>query len=73
MAGHFIAFCKSPVDRKWYCYNDASAFEINDPRYQNNDQIESIPYVLYYQKCNPNKKGNTLKIRLTSLIFKSAP
>ena len=23
MTGHFIAFCRSPVDGKWYCYNDA--------------------------------------------------
>ena len=58
MAGHFIAFCKSPVDDKWYCYNDADVYEIDDPRYQNNDQIEGIPYVLYYQRYNPNKKIN---------------
>ena len=56
MAGHFIAFCKSPNDEKWYCYNDASVHEIYDPRIQNNEQIEGIPYVLFYQKYNPNKK-----------------
>ena len=55
MAGHFIAFCKSPEDGKWYCYNDADVKEIDDPRYQNNDQIESIPYVLYYQRTDSNK------------------
>ena len=58
MAGHFIAFCKSPVDDKWYCYNDADVSRINDPRNQNIYQIEGIPYVLYYQRCNPNKKNN---------------
>ena len=55
MAGHFIAFCKSPVDDKWYCYNDADVQEVIDPRQQNNDQIEGIPYVLYYQRYNSNK------------------
>ena len=54
MAGHFIAFCKSPTNGKWYCYNDADVSEIDDPRYQDNDEIEGIPYVLYYQKINPN-------------------
>ena len=52
MSGHFIAFCKSPVDNHWYCYNDASVSKCNDPRYQNNNEIEGIPYVLFYQKIN---------------------
>jgi ubiquitin C-terminal hydrolase len=55
MAGHFIAFCKSPDENKWYCYNDADVQEVIDPRQQNNDQIEGIPYVLYYQRYNPSK------------------
>ena len=55
MAGHFIAFCKSPVNGKWYCYNDANVSEIVDPRYNNNLNIEGIPYVLFYQKYNKNK------------------
>ena len=52
MSGHFIAFCKSPIDGQWYCYNDANVSQCNDPRYQNNNEIEGIPYVLFYQKCN---------------------
>ena len=55
MAGHFITFCKSPVDQNWYCYNDASVSQCDDPRYQNNDEIEGIPYVLFYQKKNSDK------------------
>ena len=58
MSGHFIAFCKSPVDNKWYCYNDASVSECNDPRYQNSNEMEGIPYVLFYQKCNNGTFGN---------------
>ena len=56
MSGHFIAFCKSPVDNQWYCYNDASVSKCHDPRYQNTNEIEGIPYVLFYQKCNSNNK-----------------
>ena len=55
MAGHFIAFCLSPVDGNWYCYNDAQVSPCNDPRYGNNGDIEGIPYVLFYQKCNINE------------------
>jgi ubiquitin carboxyl-terminal hydrolase 2/21 len=51
MSGHFIAFCKSPVNGKWYCYNDATVTQTTDPRSQN----VGIPYVLFYQKINPNK------------------
>ncbi len=51
MAGHFIAYCKSPVNGKWYCYNDAIVTQSSDPRNQN----AGIPYVLFYQKINPNK------------------
>ena len=54
MSGHFIAFCKSPVDKQWYCYNDASVSQCGDPRYQNNNEIEGLPYVLFYQKINSN-------------------
>ena len=55
MAGHFIAFCKSPVDQNWYCYNDSSVSKCDDPRYQNNNEIEGIPYVLFYQKIKSDK------------------
>ena len=55
MAGHFIAFCKSPVDKKWYCYNDAQVSECDDPTSQGNGDVEGIPYVLFYQKCTKSK------------------
>ena len=53
MAGHFIAICKSPNNR-WYIYNDALVNECEDPRNINNDMIEGLPYVLFYQRCNKN-------------------
>jgi ubiquitin C-terminal hydrolase len=44
MSGHFIAFCKSFHDRKWYRYNDSivtmSSFE--------EAKITGVPYILFY-------------------------
>ena len=45
---HFIASCKSPIDNKWYRYNDAIVNKIEDV------QKEVInfgtPYILFYHK-----------------------
>jgi hypothetical protein len=47
-AGHFIAACKSPIDGKWYRYNDAFVTPIND---FNNDVTNfNTPYILFYQR-----------------------
>ena len=61
MSGHFIAYCKSPNDNNWYCYNDAQVNKCT----QAVNEINSfgIPYVLFYQKYNgstnnENSKGN---------------
>ena len=64
MSGHFIAFCKSPIDKIWYCYNDANVTKCDgDPDISKLGNIEGIPYVLYYQRCkNENDKNdNSLK------------
>ena len=58
MSGHFIAFCRSPEDNRWYIYNDAQVTECYDPRYHNDDMIEGLPYVLFYQKIDVNKRNN---------------
>ena len=45
---HFIASCKSPVDNKWYKYNDAFVNPITDFQ---KEVIEcGTPYILFYQK-----------------------
>jgi len=45
---HFLAFCKSPVDKKWYRYNDAVVSPIKNLK---NDVIDfGNPYILFYQK-----------------------
>ena len=47
---HFVAFCKSPIDNKWYKYNDAFVNSINDVQ---NEVIDfCTPYILFYQKKN---------------------
>ncbi len=56
MSWHFIAFCKSPVDKNWYCYNDDSVSQCDEPRIQNNNEVEGLSYALFYQKCNSNNE-----------------
>ena len=45
MSGHFIAYCKNRIDKKWYKYNDAivTVCEKSD-EYKN-----GMPYILFYQ------------------------
>ena len=45
---HFLASCKSPVDNKWYRYNDAIVNPINN--IQNEVINFGTPYILFYQK-----------------------
>ena len=45
---HFMAFCKSPIDNKWYRYNDAVVTKVNNVQ---NDIIDfGNPYILFYKK-----------------------
>ena len=43
-SGHFIAFCKSFVDFKWYKYNDAMV----SPSSFNEAKTTGVPYILFY-------------------------
>ena len=45
---HIIASCKSPVDNKWYRYNDAFVDPINDLKKEMIDY--GTPYILFYEK-----------------------
>ena len=45
---HFIASCKSPIDNKWYRYNDAFINYIND--IQKKVIKFGTPYILFYKK-----------------------
>ena len=44
MGGHFIAFCKSFGDQKWYKYNDAMV----DPSSFEEAKNTGVPYILFY-------------------------
>ena len=47
-SAHFVASCKSPVDNKWYRYNDSIVNPINDVQKEIIDF--GTPYILFYQK-----------------------
>jgi len=53
MSGHFISYCKSPVDKNWYSYNDAIVQKCDNPEVEINSR--GIPYVLFYQKIKKSK------------------
>ena len=49
-SAHFLAFCKSPIDKRWYRYNDAVVTEVKDLK---KDVIDfGNPYILFYKKTN---------------------
>ena len=44
----FFATCKSPIDKKWYKYNDSIVKPIKDLK-KDVGNFE-IPYILFYEK-----------------------
>ena len=46
--GHFIAHCLSPIDNKWYTYNDSFVSETEN--FQKNIIDFGMPYFLFYKK-----------------------
>ena len=48
MAGHFIAFCKSPIDNMWYKYNDGLVDLIGNSF--NDIPNFGCPYILFYER-----------------------
>jgi len=54
-SGHFIACAKSPVNQKWYIYNDSNVAECENPlNIFGSATTSSIPYVLFYQLIEDN-------------------
>ena len=45
---HFVASCKSPINNKWYRFNDAFVSPVTD--FQKEIHDFSTPYILFYQK-----------------------
>ena len=58
-SAHFIASCKSPVDNKWYRYNDAFVSSILN--FQKEVIDYGIPYILFYKKSVKNNQNNNNK------------
>ena len=52
-SGHFIATCKSPIDKNWYQYNDDLVFPVTNFNQQMLDY--ATPYILFFKKF---KMGN---------------
>ena len=49
MAGHFVAYCKSPITGQWFFYNDAMVTPCNSD-VESEMQSNGIPYILFYQR-----------------------
>ena len=47
-SGHFIATCKTPIDKNWYQYNDDLVFPVTNFNQQMIDY--ATPYILFYKK-----------------------
>ena len=47
-SGHFISYCRSPIDNNWYQYNDDLVSSVNN--FQNDVINYAMPYILFYQK-----------------------
>ena len=47
-SGHFIAYCRSPIDENWYKYNDDLVTKVYDV---NKEIINyAMPYILFFKK-----------------------
>ena len=45
MSGHFVAYCKNRMDKKWYLYNDGLVTFCKNPF----DYRKGMAYILFYQ------------------------
>ena len=57
MAGHFVAYCKSPINGQWFFYNDAEVTPCNS-NVESEMQSNGIPYILFYQRRKINYNSN---------------
>jgi ubiquitin C-terminal hydrolase len=48
ISDHFIAYCKSPIDKEWYKYDDDLVSKVLNFRQEIID--DTIPYILFFQK-----------------------
>ena len=48
--GHFIAYCRSPINYQWFKYDDDIVTKVNN--FQNEIIDYGIPYILFYNKIS---------------------
>jgi ubiquitin C-terminal hydrolase len=60
--GHYYAYCKNIIDKKWYCYNDDRVELIGDTLFEE-QHIFRNTYILFYekQKNTPSEDISFLK------------
>ena len=46
MNGHFVAYCRNRMDKKWYLYNDGIISLCQSP----NEYQKGTAYILFYQR-----------------------
>jgi len=49
-SGHFIAYCKSPINGSWYRYNDDLVSQVYNFKQEIIDY--AMPYILFFQRSN---------------------
>ena len=59
MAGHFVAYCKSPKNGEWYFYNDATVTHCDKGNVEKEMVSNGVPYILFYQRTQTTSSGNT--------------
>ena len=59
---HFVATCKSPIDNRWYRYNDGKVNSIDNLQKDIFDY--DTPYILFYQRANDYKSENIYEKKL---------
>ena len=59
MAGHFVAYCKSPKNDEWYFYNDATVTHCDKGNVEKEMVSNGVPYILFYQRTQTTSSGNT--------------
>ena len=59
MAGHFVAYCKSPKNGEWFFYNDATVTHCDKGNVEKEMVSNGVPYILFYQRTQTTSSGNT--------------
>ncbi|KRX09120.1 hypothetical protein PPERSA_08836 [Pseudocohnilembus persalinus] len=65
MSGHYTAYCKNPLNQKWYYFNDSSVSEVFDI----NSIISEQAYVLFYRKRNSQLTFEELQNQIYDRLY----